>query len=121
MKILIPTNKEAKSDGICASFGRAPYFMVVDTESGEETFVVNPGANSSGGAGVIASQAVVDTKVEAVLTPRIGKNSADVIAASGIVIYKSISENVDENIQLLKEAELEVLSDIHPGFHGHGE
>jgi len=121
MKILIPTNSEKKSEGICVSFGRTPYFMIVDTVSGEESFIENEAANSSGGAGIKAAQAVVDSKVEAVLTPRIGKNSADVISASGIILYKSVSEDINENIQLLKDEKLEVLMDIHPGFHEHGE
>lgn len=121
MKILIPTNEENIKGGICVSFGRAPFFMIVDTESNEEKFIENLGASMSGGAGIKAAQVVVDTKVDALLSPRIGKNAADVITAGSIIIYKSQSEDVMENIQLYKDEKLEILMDIHPGFHGHGE
>jgi predicted Fe-Mo cluster-binding NifX family protein len=121
LKILIPTNEENKNEGICVSFGRAPYFMVIDTESNKEIFFTNPGAESAGGAGIKAAQAVVDTKVDALLTPRIGKNAADVITAGGIKTYKSISDSVSENTKLYNDKKLEVLTDIHPGFHGNGE
>jgi len=119
MKVLIPTNNEATKDGICVSFGRAPYFMIVDVESGEETFVANEGATSGSGAGIKAAQAVVDSKVSAMITPRIGKNAADVINASGITIYQSVNESITDNLKLLSEEKLVVLTDIHPGFHGH--
>jgi len=121
LKILIPTNEENIKGGICDSFGRAPYFMIIDTQASEEKFIENPGASSSSGAGIKAAQAVVDTKVTALITPRLGKNAADVITAGTITIYKSQSEDIRENIQLYKDKKLEILMDIHPGFHGHGE
>lgn len=121
MNILIPTNDMKTSEGICVSFGRAPYFMVINKDTNEETFIENPGASASGGAGIKAAQAVVDAKVDILLTPRLGKNAADVITASGIKIYKSVSEDIMINVNLFKENKLDELTDIHPGFHGHGE
>jgi len=119
MKVLIPTNNTTIKDGICVSFGRAPHFMIVDLQSGEETFIQNEGATSGSGAGIKAAQLVVDSKVNAMITPRIGKNAADVISASGITIYKSESESVEDNLKLFSDEKLAVLTDIHPGFHGH--
>ena len=107
-------------EGICPSFGRAPYFLLWDTEKQTAEFNENPGAKSSGGAGIVAAQEVVDRKAELVLAPRLGKNSADVIQAAGINIYKSVSEDIMENIKLLVEGKLDLLTDIHPGFHNHG-
>lgn len=120
MKILIPMNEDKVSEGICPSFGRAPFFMVYNTEDKSETFVKNEAADSPSGAGIKAAQIVVDLKPNKVMTPRIGKNSADVITAEGITIYKSISDDVKENINLFEEGKIEELTDIHPGFHQHG-
>jgi len=121
MKILLPVNEENMEAGICISFGRAPFFLVWDTETEKAIYLDNPGANSSGGAGIKAAQAVVDQKVNGLIVPRIGKNASDVIDAASIIIYKSISEDVLETIKFMVEGKLEVLTDIHPGFHGHGE
>jgi len=120
VKILLPVNEKNLEEGICPSFGRAPYFLVWDIEENEGVFYDNPGASSAGGAGIAAGQKAADLKPEMVLTPRIGKNSADVIAAAGIDIYKSVSEDIAINVTLLKEMQLEILGDIHPGFHNHG-
>jgi len=120
MKVIVPANKSKIQGGICPSFGRAPYFIILDTESDEVKAVENPGAASSGGAGIKAAQAVVDEKVEVLLVPRIGKNASDVLEVGNIKIYKSVSDDIQKNIQLFKEDKLEILTDIHPGFHGHG-
>jgi len=121
MRVLIPTNHKTVKEGICVSFGRAPHFMIVDLQTGEETFIENKGATSGSGAGIKAAQTVVDSKVNAMITPRIGKNAADVISASGITIYKSESESIESNLKCLSDGKLAVLTDIHPGFHGHRE
>jgi len=93
---------------------------VWDTEIEDATYLDNPGADSSGGAGITAAQSVVDQKVDALIVPRIGKNASDVTDVAGITIYKSITDNILENIQLLTLGKLEILTDIHPGFHNHG-
>jgi predicted Fe-Mo cluster-binding NifX family protein len=121
MRILLPINEENMEAGICLSFGRAPFFLVWDTEASKAIYLENPGANSSGGAGIKAAQAVADHNVEALIVPRIGKNASDVTDVAGITIYKSINDNVMENIQLMVDGKLEVLTDIHPGFHNHGD
>jgi predicted Fe-Mo cluster-binding NifX family protein len=121
MRILLPINEENMEAGICLSFGRAPFFLVWDTEASKAIYLENPGAKSSGGAGIKAAQAVADHNVEALIVPRIGKNASDVTDVAGITIYKSINDNVMENIQLMVDGKLEVLTDIHPGFHNHGD
>lgn len=119
MKILIPTNSEKSEEGICPSFGRAPYFMIWNTESGQGEYKKNPGAESTSGAGIKAAQTVVDIIPDVVIAPRMGKNSADVITAKSMKIYKSISENINETINNFMEGKLDELTDIHPGFHQH--
>lgn len=120
MKILLPVNEENNESGICVSFGRAPYFMLWDTDKNNASYTENPGAGSSGGAGILAAQAVVDLSSDVLIIPRIGKNASDVANAANVPIYKSINENIMENIQLMIEGKLEILTDIHPGFHNHG-
>ncbi len=121
MKILMPVNGENLESGICVSFGRAPYFMIWDTDQNSGEYVENPGASSSGGAGIKAAQAVVDQKSDVLIVPRIGKNASDVIDAAKIKIYKTNNENITRTIEQMVSANLDLLTDIHPGFHNHGE
>ena len=119
MKILFPVESKVIKSMVCPSFGRAPIFLVYNTDTKEETYIDNSAANSAGGAGIQAAQIVSDLKVDALVTPRIGKNAADVIEASSITMYQSVPFSIEENINRLDKGELQVLANIHEGFHNH--
>ncbi|MDD4377287.1 MAG: NifB/NifX family molybdenum-iron cluster-binding protein [Eubacteriales bacterium] len=118
MKIIIPVNEDKGT--VCVSFGRTPLFLMVDLETKEREFIVNPAADAAGGAGTKAAQLIVDKKADAVLTPRCGQNAAIVLDAAEIKIYKTTSEDVEKEIEKFNQGKLEILSEIHEGFHNHG-
>jgi predicted Fe-Mo cluster-binding NifX family protein len=89
MKIAIPVDEKSLESNVCVSFGRAPYFLVYDTETKESIFHDNGAAASTGGAGIKAAQTIVDNKVNALLTPRCGENAANVLKSADIKIYKT--------------------------------
>jgi len=120
MKIAIPVDDKTMDTNVCISFGRAPYFLIYDTESKESIFLDNDAASSTGGAGVLAAQFVVDNKADALLTPRCGQNAADVINGANIKIYKTINDSLKDNIDAFDKGELNLLSEIHGGLHNHG-
>lgn len=120
MKIAIPIDENKEDTTICMSFGRAPYFMFIDTESGLVEFIKNDAAESQGGAGIKAAQIIVDHQANILLTPRCGENAAEVIQAAGIKVYRTNGNSVKENIAALKEEKLTLLEEFHAGFHGHG-
>jgi len=121
MKIGIPVDKNSMETDICISFGRAPWFMLVDTVTEESQFVDNSAAASQGGAGIKAAQILVDKKIEALLTPRCGENAAEVFKAAAIQMYRTNGANLKENLEAFKAGELPLLVEVHAGFHGHGE
>ena len=120
MKIAIPVDEKTMETSVCASFGRAPYFLIYDTETKESVFIDNSAASSPGGAGIKAAQAIVDSKANALLTPRCGENAADVLKAADIQIYKTSSASAKDNIDAFAYGKLPLLDEIHSGFHGHG-
>lgn len=120
MKIAIPANEKNIDMGVCPSFGRAPYYLIYDTQKSEGVFLENSAASSQGGAGIKAAQIIVDSKVDALIAPRCGQNAADVIIDAGIKIYKSKMASLDENIKDLLDKKLTILDNFHAGFHGHG-
>lgn len=119
MKIAVPADEKSLETGVCPSFGRAPYFLIYDTETNENEFIDNSAAASQGGAGVKAAQTIIDSKADALLTPRCGENAAVAIKAANIKIYKTTDGSIMDNINALVEGKLSELVDIHPGFHGH--
>lgn len=118
MKVAIPLNEDQKT--VCVSFARAPWFLCIEIGSNERTLIDNEAKDAEGGAGIQAAQILVDYEVEALLTPRCGENAGKVLAAADVKIYKSISEDLELELQNYKEGKLEILSAMHPGFHGHG-
>ncbi len=120
MKLALPTNEESMDKGICKSFGRAPYFLIHDTETGEDQFIKNSAADSQGGAGIKAGQVVVDTGAKVLLTPRCGENAAEVIKGANIKIYKTEGDSIQDNIKAYQEGKLSPLDEIHAGLHNKG-
>lgn len=118
MRIAIPVNEKSLRSMVCVSFGRAPYFLIYDTNSRSETYLENSAASSQGGAGIRAAQIIVDQKASALLTPRCGQNAADVFKLADITLYKTPSSSVQDVINDFNEGKLPILNDIHSGFHG---
>lgn len=121
MKIAIPVNDKSMEENVCPSFGRTPYFLIYETETKDYDFMENSAALSQGGAGIKAAQFVADQGTQALITPRCGQNAADVIQASGIKIYKTVNESIEDNINAFIDGKLSLLNEIHAGFHNHGE
>ena len=118
MKIAIPVDEQKKETTVCMSYGRTPYFMIYNTETEEVSYLDNTAISAMGGAGIKASQSLVDAGAEAVLTIRCGENAAELLKAAGIPLYKTAYDKAMENIEAFAKNELSLLTDIHPGFHG---
>lgn len=120
MKLAIPVDEKRLESNVCASFGRAPYFLFYDTAAGESVFVDNSAAASTGGAGIKAAQLIVDHGATALLTPRCGQNAAGVLQSADIKLYKTLPASAAENIAAFGGGRLPLLEEIHAGLHGHG-
>ena len=120
MIAMMPVVNDNANTQVAANFGRAPYFMLRDTATGAMEFVKNTAADSPGGAGIKAAQIVVDHGPGALLVPQCGQNAADVIHGAGIPMYQTRGFDLEKNMEALIRGELEVLTEIHAGFHGHG-
>ncbi len=114
MKIAIPLDEDQCS--VCPSFGRAPFYLMNNGESSE--ILANPAADAEGGAGLKAAQFLVDHCVTVVITPRCGQNSADVMQAAEMKIYKSQGSSAEENLEAFRDGKLEMLTHFHAGFQG---
>lgn len=120
MKIAIPVEDQVMEASVSQSFGRAPYYLIYDTETKGRKFIDNSAIVSQGGAGIKAAQTIVDSGISALLTPLCGENAAKVLNTANIILYKTIDASVQNNIEAFNSGTLPLLDDIHPGFHGHG-
>jgi predicted Fe-Mo cluster-binding NifX family protein len=120
MKVVVPVESRSLDAPVCPSFGRTPLFARIDAGDGTHDFLDNAAAASQGGAGIKAAQAVADSGAKALITHRCGQNAAQVLNAAGITMYKAQDGSIKDNIAAFKDGKLPLLTEIHPGFHGHG-
>ena len=120
MKVAIPVEEKVMEGKVASNFGRAPYFLIYDSESGVGNFYTNPALTSQGGAGVKAAQAVLDLKADVVLAPRCGLNAGLVLKEAGVKIYQTQGEDIEKNFEAFQAGNLQELSELHEGFHRHG-
>ena len=82
----------AADAGLSASmdprFGRAPFFVVVDTESGQVSATLpNTAASAAHGAGTGAAQMMAQNQVNAVVAGRFGPKAQQALQALGIELW----------------------------------
>ena len=87
MKICI-TSLGATLDALVEErFGRAPFFIIADTETGSFEALENQFAGGSGGVGPKAAQLVIAHDVKALVSGMVGGNAHDVLQAAGIQLF----------------------------------
>lgn len=111
MKIIIPVVGKDKKI-VNKSMGRAPMFYTYDLDEKIEEYIENSAISSPGGAGIKAAQTIIDSNSNILIAPKIGKNAKDVLDGSDIKIYKTISEDVDENIKSFLDNKLNLLTEV---------
>lgn len=81
----------ARSTGMDAPveerFGRAPYFVFVETETGKAESVENLLVDAAGGVGPRAVQMLAEHSATVVITGQVGGNAAKALEAGGIKAY----------------------------------
>ncbi len=88
-------------------FGRARYFLVLDTETEQVTPHDNEqNLNAVQGAGIQASRNVKALNVEQVITGNIGPKAFDVLNATGIKIFLGAKGTVKQAVEQWKAGEL---------------
>lgn len=98
-------------------FGRCPYFLIVDSETGGFEAVQNAAAGAMGGAGIQAAQSLVGKGVKVVIAGNVGPNAFQTLSAAAIVIMLGASGTVRESVERFKSGELRETKT--PNVRGH--
>ena len=106
MKIALSATGPGVEAAVDERFGRCPYFLYVDSDTLEIEASDNPGKTASGGAGIVAAQAVADKDVDVVLTGNVGPNAYSVLSKAGIQVMTGVSGKVREAVEAYKKGEL---------------
>ncbi len=103
MKIAVSSQGNNMDSEIDPRFGRAAFFAIINTESGEEEFIENENVNAGGGAGVNTGTMIAEKGVEAVLTGNIGPSAFTVLQTAGIKMHTGISGSVKKAVEEFKK------------------
>jgi len=107
MKVAVTSQGTELTSAVDPRFGRARYFLVVDTETGDVQAVNNDvNLNAVQGAGIQAGKSVAATGAEAVLTGHVGPKALATLLAAGIKVYPGASGTVAEALEQFKAGNL---------------
>lgn len=118
MKIAISATGQTIDSMLDKRFGRCQYFIIQDTETGEVETVKNNGLTSEGGAGIAASQQLIDEGVDVIITGNLGPNAFEVIERSGIKAYKCDEIAIRYALEKYGNGELLEIQESGPAHHG---
>ena len=87
MKVCITAQGATLESPLEDRFGRAPYFIIVESENGSFEAIQNPYAAGAGGVGPKAAQILIAHDVKALISGQVGGNAREVLVAAGIAMY----------------------------------
>ena len=118
MKVLLTSQGKDLESPADPRFGRAKWFLVVDTESGNvEAFDNVQNLNAPQGAGVQAGQNVSNLGVECVITGHVGPKAFATLSAAGIKIYTGADGTCAEALEKFKNGQLPQANDADVDGH----
>ncbi len=121
MNICIPiTDDHGLESPVCAHFGSAPAFLLVDTASGALRAI--PNGNQHHAHGQCSPLASLEgERIDAMAVGGIGAGAMSRLAAAGIPVHLTEHATVRETVTALLAGSLPVMGpDLACAHHGHG-
>ena len=114
MKVAVTSRGSVLSSELDPRFGRARYFVVVDTDSGE--FTAHDNVNNRQASETVeieAGQSIVNLCVDAVITGNIGPKAAGALRAGNVMVYKQNWGTVRHAIERYKTGRISQFAAPH--------
>jgi predicted Fe-Mo cluster-binding NifX family protein len=110
VKIAIASSGKTLDSSVDPRFGRCPYFLIVDSETGKFETIENTSGQAFRGAGISAAQMIANKKVGVVIAGNFGPNALNVLNASGIKIFVGLGKTAKEALVYYQEGKLEEIT-----------
>ena len=118
MKIVMTTSSNSLDAELDKRFGRAPGFLIYNSETQEHEFIDNrQNINAAQGAGIQAAQNVAEAGVQAVVSGHFGPKAFRALEAAGVEMFTCEAKTVDDALMDFKRERLSA-SDA-PDVEGH--
>ncbi|NMB77254.1 MAG: diguanylate cyclase [Myxococcales bacterium] len=124
MNICVPVEADnGLKSAVCAHFGSAPAFMIVDTDTGACRAIVN--GNQHHGHGMcMPLQSLQGERIDGMVVGGIGMGALNKLNASNIRVYVSEHATVGEVVAAFEAGSLKLMQPnmacAQHGQHGHG-
>jgi predicted Fe-Mo cluster-binding NifX family protein len=107
MKIAVTAHGPELDSQLDVRFGRAKYFIVLDTETSQVQAVDNTiNLNATQGAGIQAAQKIASLGVCAVITGQVGPKAFTALQAGNISVFVAANGSVREVLEQFKAGRL---------------
>ncbi len=106
MKIAVTSTGDTLDSQVDPRFGRAAYFIIVDTETMQYEAIINDNVQAAGGAGVNSAQSITQAGAEAVLTGNCGPNAERTLSVANVKLYTGVSGTVKQAVEAFKAGKL---------------
>ena len=118
MQVAISSSGSDLNSQVYPQFGRAPYILIVDSDTMQYEALENPNVASAGKAGIKTAQLVADKGTQVVLTGNVGPNAFDVLWAASIEVIKGVSGTVESAVKRYLQGHLQPVgqSALPPHF-----
>ncbi len=118
MKVAISTQGDSMESLVDQRFGRAPFFLIIDTDSESVEAVDNKkNLNLMQGAGIQAAESVVRHDAGAVLTGHCGPKAFRLLSKAGVTVYLGAAGTAKEAYEEFKKGGM--TSAKEPDRQGH--
>jgi predicted Fe-Mo cluster-binding NifX family protein len=118
MKLAVTSQGNNLNSPLDRLFGRAKYFIVVDTETGAFSAADNTvNLNAAQGAGIQAGKRVAELGVEGLITGYVGPKAFSILHAGGVKIYTGASGTVADAIEQFKAGKLAAAAPVDVEGH----
>ena len=108
MKIVVTAQGAEMESPVDPRFGRAKYFVLVDTETGQHQAHNNSqNLNAPQGAGIQAAQTVAQLGAEVALSGHVGPRAYATLTAANVAIHTGTGGTVKEAIEQFQAGRLE--------------
>ena len=106
MRIAVTSIGKEPGSKIDQHFGRAAYFVIVDTETMNCSVFENDSADAGSGAGISSARAIAGAGVQAMLTGNCGPDAERILKAAGVRLYTGLTGTVREAVELFRKGTL---------------
>jgi len=114
MKIAVTAQKPGWTEPLDSRFGRASWFVIIDTETKKWEDAENlQNRQSAQGAGIQAAAAIIDRQAEVLLSGNVGPKAFRVLHSGGVRMYRtdvSKQQTVADAVTAWERGELEEIT-----------